>query len=113
MVTPAINRQSRAKARHGSACLFLIFLAAGLSGCVSSPSPDQMSRTTLETAPADLQLLCANEAARSAGIDSAKVLPTSSRKLDAKNFQVELNAGGTPTRCVIDTDGNISSVQPA
>ena len=28
-----------------------------------------MARTTLETAPADLQLLCANEAARSAGND--------------------------------------------
>jgi hypothetical protein len=113
-MTQATNRQSATGIRRSGACLSVALIALGVSGCVSSgPSPDQMSRTTLETAPADLQLLCASEAARSAGIESAKVLPTSSRRLDSKNFQVELNAGGNPFRCVIDNDGNISSVQPA
>ena len=88
-------------------------LAAAVSACTTSPTPDQMARTTLETAPADLQLLCANEAARSTGVESSKVLPVSSRKLDAKNYQVELNAGGKPTTCVIDADGKIVSVQAA
>ncbi|MFI0846229.1 hypothetical protein [Mesorhizobium sp. IMUNJ 23232] len=87
-------------------------LAAFASACTTSPTPDQMARTTLETAPADLQLLCANEAARSAGVEAGKVLPVSSRKLDAKNYQVELNAGGKPTTCLIDADGRIVSIQP-
>jgi hypothetical protein len=114
MVTPATDRQSGTRVRRASAWLSSTLIAVGLSGCVSAgPSPDQMSRTTLDTAPADLQLLCANEAARSAGVDSTKVLPTSSRKLDQKNYKVELNVGGTPTSCTIDTDGNIRSVQPA
>lgn len=114
MVNPVINRRSGACVRHAAAWLYSATLAIVLSGCVSSgPTPDQMSRTTLDTAPADLQLLCANEAARAAGVDSTKALPTSSRKLDPRSFQVELNVGGAPTRCVIDTDGNIRSVQPA
>jgi hypothetical protein len=112
MVTSAINGKPGTSVRRMSGRLSATLIAAGLSGCVSSPTPDQMSRTTLETAPADLQLLCANEAARSAGMDSAKVLPTSSRKIDSKNFQVELNAGGTPTSCTIDSDGKIVSIQP-
>jgi hypothetical protein len=113
MVTPAINSQSGIGVRRTAAWLYSTILAIGLSGCVSDPSPDQMSRTKLDTAPADLQLLCADEAARSAGIDSTRVLPTSSRKLDSKSFQVELNVGGTRTNCTIDTDGKITSIQPA
>lgn len=113
MVTPAINSQSGMGVRRTTAWLYSTMLAVALSGCVSAPSPDQMSRTKLDTAPADLQLLCASEAARSAGIDSTKVLPTSSRKLDSKNFQVELNVNGTRTSCAIDADGKITSLQPA
>jgi len=113
METAAIHGQSRAEARRIPAWLCPALLAAVLSGCVSDPSPDQMSRTTLDTAPADLQLLCASEAARSAGIDGTKVLPTSSRRLDARSFQVELNVGGAPTRCTIDSDGRIASIRPA
>lgn len=84
-----------------------------LGACTTSPEPDQMARTTLETAPADLQLLCAGEFAKSAGVDSSKVLPVSSRQVDAKSYQVELNAGGRPASCVIDTEGNIVSLTPA
>lgn len=113
MATPAIDRQSRTKIRQASAWSCSVLVAVGLSGCVSDPTPDQMSRTTLETAPADLQLLCANKAASSTGTDSTKVLPISSRRLDQTSFQVELNAGGKPVRCVIDADGNIRSLQPA
>lgn len=88
-----------------------LFVATALGSCVNAPTPDQMSRTTLETAPADLQLLCANAVAKADGVASAKVLPVSSRKLDVKNYQVELDAGGKKTSCIIDQEGNVTSVQ--
>lgn len=108
---------NRATETHPGAARALVTLslalAAVLAACQSSPTPDQMSRTAVETAPADLQLLCANAAAQSAGVDSTKVLPTSSRKLDARNYQVALTADGRTMNCVVDVDGNIVSVQPA
>lgn len=103
--------------RHSGAARALVpvslVLSAILAACQSSPTPDQMSRTAVETAPADLQLLCANAAAQSGGVDSSRVLPTSSRKLDARSYQVELNAAGRTMNCIVDTDGNIVSVLPA
>ncbi len=95
-------------------CMTLIsVLAAALmatAGCVSSPGPQEMARTTLQTAPADLQLLCANAVATQSGTSSGKVLPTSSRQLDAKSYQVELDDAGRKYSCVVDDDGNVRSV---
>ncbi|TWI26703.1 hypothetical protein IQ26_05997 [Mesorhizobium tianshanense] len=91
------------------------FLVGVLSACVSAPPPppqDQMSRTQVETAPADLQLLCADAAAKASGADSTKILPVSSSKLDPKTYQVELDAGGKKTSCLVDTEGNVRSVEP-
>jgi hypothetical protein len=107
-----ISRQIRTTpwAVYGAAS---IVIATVLGACQSAPTPDQMSRTTVETAPADLQLLCAGEAAKASGVDSSKVLPTSSRKLDSKSYQVELNAAGKPMSCIVDIDGKVASVQPA
>lgn len=100
--------------RTGSAALIGLLAAIGLSACQSAgPTPDQMSRTTLETAPADLQLMCANAAAAQSGTDSAKVLPVSSRKVDANNFVVDLNANGRPMSCTVDATGTNVSVSPA
>lgn len=45
-------------------------------------------------------------------MDSSKVLPVGSRKLDSKNYQVDLNAGGKQTSCIIDQDGKVTSIQP-
>lgn len=91
--------------------------AAGVvivGGCVSNdPAPEQMSRTAVQTAPADLQLLCANAAATAAGTTSENVLPVSSRQLDATSFEVQLEAGGKRSTCIVDSDGNVKSVQPA
>lgn len=88
--------------------------AAGLlaaAGCQSSsPEPQQMARTTLQTAPADLQLLCANAVATQTGTPSDRVLPVSSRQLDARSYQVELDAAGRRHNCVVDNDGNVTSV---
>jgi hypothetical protein len=80
------------------------------AGCQSSPEPQQMARTTLQTAPADLQLLCANAVATQTGASSDKVLPVSSRQLDATSFQVDLDAAGKKHSCVVDTEGNVKSV---
>ncbi len=88
----------------------VLALSAALVACQSSPEPDQMSRTTVETAPADLQLLCASAAAQARGVDSSTVLPTSSRKLDAQTYQVDLTAAGTPVQCTVDAQGNVRSV---
>ena len=84
-----------------------------LGGCQSTPTPDHMSRTTTETAPADLQLLCANAAAQSSGVDSGKVLPVNSTKLDPKTYRVELNVSGKATNCTVDDTGKVISVTPA
>ena len=81
------------------------------AGCQSSsPEPQQMARTTLQTAPADLQLLCANAVATQTGASSDKVLPVSSRQLDATSFQVDLDAAGKKHSCAVDTEGNVKSV---
>ncbi len=87
---------------------------AALSGCQSSqPKPEDMARTSLQTAPADLQLLCAHAVAGAAQVDSAKVLPTSSRALDAASYSVDLDAAGRKFTCVVDTAGSVKSVTPA
>ncbi|UVC18998.1 hypothetical protein IHQ72_15045 [Mesorhizobium onobrychidis] len=90
-------------------------MAGALSACVSAPPPpqEQMSRTQVETAPADLQLLCANAAAKASGVDSTKILPVSSNKIDSKTYQVELDASGKKTSCLVDTEGNLLSVKEA
>jgi hypothetical protein len=88
----------------------VVLLAA--AGCQSSsPEPQQMARTTLQTAPADLQLLCANAVATQTGAAQDKVLPVSSRQLDAASFEVQLDAAGKRHTCVVDNDGNVKSVQ--
>jgi hypothetical protein len=96
--------------RHRTMAATLI--ACGLlAACQSAPPPTEMSRTTLQTAPADLQLLCANAVAGPAKIDSSKILPIGSRALDAESFNVELNANGKRFNCVVDNKGVVRSVQ--
>ena len=84
-----------------------------IGGCVSAPdpAPDQMSRIALQTAPADLQLLCASAAAGSTGVASDKILPVNSRRLDTGDYQIDLNAGGSNKTCIVDAQGNVKSVQ--
>ncbi|MEI2296596.1 hypothetical protein MKZ91_00715 [Ensifer sp. MJa1] len=94
---------------------FLLAAAAlaVIGGCQSAPKPEDMARTSLQTAPADLQLICANAVAGTAHVDSTKVLPVSSRALDATNYSVDLDAGGRKFNCVVDSTGSVKSVQPA
>ncbi|NVP57214.1 hypothetical protein HV823_18305 [Rhizobium sp. DBTS2] len=72
-----------------------------------------MARTSLGTAPADLQLMCATAAAGPSGVDSSRILPTSSSQLDATNYRVDLDAAGNRFTCVIDSSGSVKSIGPA
>lgn len=90
----------------------LIGLAA--AGCSSTaPDPQNMARTTVQTAPADLQLTCATATATQAGVEANKVLPVGSSQLDATRYQVDLNASGQKYTCVVDNMGKVASVQKA
>jgi hypothetical protein len=71
-----------------------------------------MARTTTETAPADLQLLCANAAATTAKIESSKILPISSARLDEQSYTVQLDASGKKFTCTVDVNGTVKSVVP-
>jgi hypothetical protein len=89
---------------------FAMLLAAG---CVSNqPSPGSV-RLAEQTAPADLQLACAAAAATPLGVESARILPVSSKQLDPQKYQVDLDASGQKATCVIDTAGTVLSVQKA
>ncbi len=94
-------------------------LALVASGCAwqspmsESPEPNRPTfRQTAETAPADLQLLCAAEAAREYGVPSERVLPVSS-SAEGDTFTVVLNADGAQAVCTIDNQGTILSLTRA
>lgn len=97
--------------RNRAAMLAMLLATMQIVSCQSSgPAPDTV-RNTGQTAPADLQLTCASAAATPLGVDSAAVLPVSSSQIDAQTFQVVLESGGARANCVVDTSGNVISVQ--
>jgi hypothetical protein len=93
--------------------IVVLALVSPLAACQSAPPPDKMARTTTDTAPADLQLLCANAAATTAKVEAAKILPISSARVDDQNYSVELDAGGKKFTCTVDVNGVVKSVVPA
>lgn len=87
------------------------FVVSLATGCVSDlPTPGSV-RNLSQTAPADLQLTCATAASTSFGVDSSGILPVSSSQLDAQKYQVDLDVRGSRATCVVDTAGNVLSVQ--
>lgn len=89
----------------------LVSLAALLAaGCTSGQPNRPTVRASGETAPADLQLLCASETATRLGVDSTKVLPVSSSPSGAGSYRVDLTADGQPAACVIDDTGTVVSI---
>jgi hypothetical protein len=86
---------------------------AAVVGCQSAPPPAQMAKTSLGTAPADLQLLCSNAVQVANSVDAASVLPVSSSQLDASDYEVILAVGAQRHRCVVNNDGVVKSVTPA
>ena len=88
------------------------FAVSLATGCVSRLSRRRaVSAILAQTAPADLQLTCATAAATSFGVDSSGILPVSSSQLDAQKYQVDLDVQGSRATCVVDTAGNVLSVQ--
>jgi hypothetical protein len=88
--------------------------ALTLGGCVSNtntPAPENMTRNTAQTAPADLQIACANAATQKFGADHASVLPVSSSVLDGGKYQIILDAKGQRSTCLIDQTGQVLSLE--
>lgn len=101
------RHDSRSRTGRWAFAAGALSLAALLCACsASTPEPDQMARTAADTAPADLQLLCANAAG------GANALPVTSRRVDAATYQVDLNVAGATRSCLIDAQGNVLSMQP-
>jgi hypothetical protein len=88
--------------------------AAVLGACrsESTPSPDQMPGRTAGTAPANLELLCVNSAAQSSGVDSSRVVPLASRRLDGNSWRVDLDVTGARVNCSVDDRGSVVTLDP-
>ena len=105
----------RALPGAGAQLCLAVLATVLLAGCNTSKSsePTELSRTTLNTAPADLQLSCAAAAATQFGVDSNTILPVSSSPVDSHRYLVQLDMRGQRSTCIIDTNGTVISVQAA
>lgn len=94
----------------------ILLAAAGLAlaGCAAqSEGPRPTIRSSVETAPADLQLLCASEAATRFNLDATRVLPVNSAPAGDGAYQVTLTTPTGPVNCTIGGDGTIASIEAA
>ncbi len=107
---------SRSTSLSVARCAAVAAIAVLAAGCASQSAqiePEQPTvRQTSQTAPADLQLMCASEAAQAFGIASESVLPVGSSS-DGTVYTVILNAGGGQAICTIDDEGTILSLDRA
>ncbi|MBO6717701.1 MAG: hypothetical protein JJ913_07075 [Rhizobiaceae bacterium] len=88
-----------------------VLLSVLLAGCSMTAQPKAGSvRSSGETAPADLQLLCASEAATKFNV-SGGVLPVSSLPAPGGAFQVNLTMGNAQAVCIIGQDGTVQSLE--
>ncbi|GAB5506577.1 MAG: hypothetical protein Rhirs2KO_17400 [Rhizobiaceae bacterium] len=95
--------------RHAAAAA-VVLSAALVAGCSSTMQPRAGAvRSTGETAPADLQLLCASEAATRLGTTES-VLPVSSMAGPNGTYQVNLAVGSGQAVCFVDNNGIVQSV---
>jgi hypothetical protein len=87
-------------------------LALALAGCSMSGGQPKGGtvRSSGETAPADLQLLCASEAASRFNI-SGGVLPVSSMPGPGGTYQVNLTMDAGQAVCFIDQSGAVQSLE--
>ncbi|WP_157139960.1 hypothetical protein [Roseibium aggregatum] len=101
---------------------FTALLAAGLglsvvAGCNTSSSNQTPSagavRSSGETAPTDLQLLCAAKTAEELKVTGGNVLPVSSMPSGESAYQVNLTFDGGQAVCIIDETGTVQSISPA
>ncbi|WP_436643016.1 hypothetical protein [Microbaculum sp. FT89] len=89
-------------------------LGLGCSQGQQAAAPQAHSvRAAVETAPADLQLLCAAEAAKVYSTPAEKILPVSSARSGQSSYDVELDVAGRRARCTIDESGTLVTVVDA
>jgi len=92
----------------------MVGVAGGLllvAACASTTPPAATIRSSALTAPADLQLLCASEAATRLSVPASGVLPIASRPGAAGGtFEVDVKLPSGQALCVIDDKGTIVSV---
>ncbi|MGB3337952.1 MAG: hypothetical protein WBA73_12305 [Devosia sp.] len=93
--------------------LALMLLSMGLAACSStSPAAVPTIRGSAQTAPADLQLLCAGEAQTRFAAPPNSVLPVASRPgMATGTYSVDLKLPTGQALCVIDANGAISSLE--
>lgn len=85
-----------------------VALAACQGGGTQSAGPAPASvRASVETAPADLQLLCASEAATRFNVPGDRVLPVSSSATAPRVYRVDLTLDGGAASCAVDANGSI------
>jgi hypothetical protein len=100
---------------------FVALLAAGLglsvvAGCNTSSNQTPSAgavRSSGETAPTDLQLLCASKTAEELKVTGGNVLPVSSMPSGENAYQVNLTFDGGQAVCIIDETGTVQSISPA
>ena len=98
-----------AGARRMAVILSTTLIVAGCS-MTGNPQPKAGTvRSSGETAPADLQLICASEAASRFNI-SGGVLPVSSMPGPGGSYQVNLTMDGGQAVCFIGEDGIVLEV---
>ncbi|MEM8794738.1 MAG: hypothetical protein AAGE61_04150 [Pseudomonadota bacterium] len=85
-----------------------------LAGCASieNPQPTVGIKQVVETAPADLQLTCASEAATQLAGAGTTALPSSSRLLKPGVYQVDVFVAGSAASCDITSEGVILAITP-
>ncbi|MEO1067220.1 MAG: hypothetical protein AAFW47_07565 [Pseudomonadota bacterium] len=91
-----------------------LLASGGLVACAATQpeGPKPTVKQVVETAPADLQLACANQASLQFGATAGTVLPVSSARTGDASFVVDLSSQAGQFRCSISQDGVISSLVP-
>jgi hypothetical protein len=108
---PDVKTGSLAKCGPWIALAGVALLGLGCSQGPQTATPQAAAvRSAVETAPADLQLLCAAEAAKVYQAPSEKILPLSSQRSGAASYDVELDVAGKRARCTIDESGTAITV---
>ena len=94
----------------------LVILLAMTAACASTggppPPPPQTVRSGADTAPADLQLVCANAVAIELNTNLDKTLPISSVKAQGESYQVTVAADQRQANCFVTADGVVQSIVP-
>ncbi len=81
-----------------------------MAGCASSVvprEPEATVRQSMVSAPADLQLVCASQAASRFGISKERILPVDSRGSGVAAYEVELRLPAGKAICVINADAQV------